>query len=325
MSIAEPSVAVAGEALVDFVEEPDGSVTPHLGGGAYNAARTLGRLGMSPLYVGRLSRDRYGVALRAGLEQSGVRTDCVVTTDDPTTYAQAALDALGVASYRFVLRGTSSPGLTHDEAARAMRHDLAALHVGGLGLVLDPQASAIAQMVNDAGPRTLVLLDPNCRPGAVDDPDAYRRRLWDVIARADVVKASEEDLAYLEPGRTPARVARGMLECGPSLVLVTLGSVGALVLSAEREALVEAAPAVVLDTIGAGDAFGAAWVAAWASMGLRAPRPSDFDAAVRAARCAAVVAARTCERAGADPPDASELGTQCVLPPPARHTVTTGG
>ncbi len=318
-------IAVAGEALVDLVEEHNGSVTPHLGGGAYNAARTLGRLGFAPLYVGRLSRDAYGVALRRGLERAGVRTDCIVATDDPTTAAHAQLDDAGVASYRFTLQGTSSPGLTEQEAERAMRHELAALHVGGLGLVRDPQASAITHMVHDAGPQTLVLLDPNCRPDAVEDHAGYRDRLWDVMTRVDVVKASEEDLAYLEPGRAPARIARGLLDYGPSLVLVTLGSLGALVLSAEREALVEAQRADVIDTIGAGDAFGAAWLGAWVSMGLRRPRPDDFEAAVRAARCASIVAARTCERAGAEPPEVAELGAAWSIAARERHTVTAGG
>ena len=234
------------------------------------------------------------------------------------------LNAEGIASYQFALAGTSSPGFNDADAQRALSSELAALHIGGLGLVLDPQASAIAHMVESVGPRTLVALDPNCRADAVADPAAYRRRLRQILARTDVVKASEEDLAYLQPGHGPAQIARGLLACGPSLVLVTLGSLGALVLSQEREALIEAPKAQVVDTIGAGDAFGAAWLGAWICWGLGAPGPEDFDAAVRAARCAAAVAARTCERAGAEPPEAAEMGADWLQAMPTLPTTMAG-
>src|ERR1700760_1069341 len=100
-------IVVAGEALVDLVLEPDGQAATHLGGGAFNAARTLGRLGLRPLFVGRLSRDSYGRMLRRGLEASGVRLDGVVETGDPTTFARVEVDGHGAATYRFYIDGTS--------------------------------------------------------------------------------------------------------------------------------------------------------------------------------------------------------------------------
>lgn len=102
------SIAVAGEAIVDFVLEPGGGTTPHLSGGSFNAARTLGRLGLRPVFIGRLSTDRYGRALRGALEESGVNLDGIVSTDEPTTFARVELDADGTASYRFYVEGTST-------------------------------------------------------------------------------------------------------------------------------------------------------------------------------------------------------------------------
>ena len=124
---------------------PTGATTPHLGGGSFNAARTLGRLGLRPVFIGRLSSDVHGRALRAGLEESGVRLDGIVDTDDPTTFARVELDDDGAASYRFYVEGTSTAGLLPDQARAAMPPLAAALHVGGLGLVFEPQASAIAR------------------------------------------------------------------------------------------------------------------------------------------------------------------------------------
>ena len=161
---------VTGDALVDFVLEADGGTTPHLGGGSFNAARTLGRLGLRPVFIGRLSSDRYGRGLRAALEESGVRLDAVVPTDDPTTFARVEIDGFGAANYRFYVEGTSSAGLRADEARAAMPPRPAGLHVGGLGLAVEPQARAMTSLAREAGPETLVLVDPNCRAETVRAP-----------------------------------------------------------------------------------------------------------------------------------------------------------
>jgi fructokinase len=314
-------IAVAGEALVDFVLEPNGRATPHLGGGSFNAARTLGRLGLRPLFVGRLSRDRYGELLRRGLDESGVRLDGVVDTDDPTTFARVEIDHHGAASYRFYVGGTSVPGLSSADARAAMPAAAAAIHVGGLGLVFEPQAGTIAGLVADSAPSALIFLDPNCRPVAVPDATVYRRRLNAVLSRADVVKVSEDDLDYLEPDLRPLDGARALLAAGPSLVLLTRGDRGSVVLSAGSEAIIDPVGAQVVDTIGAGDAFGAAWLGAWVAEGLSRDDLGEFEAAVRAARFAAVIAARTCERAGAEPPRAAKVGAEWCLAPTAPQTI----
>lgn len=308
-------IAVAGEALVDLVLEPEGHTTPQLSGASFNAARTLGRLGLRPVFVGRVSRDAYGEALREELKRSGVLADGILATDAPTTFARVELDRDGAASYRFYIDGTSSPGLLPHEARAAMPADATALHVGGLGLVFEPQASAIAALVRESGPRTLVLLDPNCRPAAIRDPVAYRERLRDVMRRADVVKASESDLAYFEPSRAPLDTARSLLELGPEVVILTHGGSGATVLTKAGQVVVQAVPARVIDTIGAGDAFGAAWLAAWCSEGLGRAELGNLRAATDAATFASAVAALTCERAGAQPPSAAKVGGEWCFAP----------
>ncbi|MGH2885636.1 MAG: PfkB family carbohydrate kinase, partial [Solirubrobacteraceae bacterium] len=165
-------------------------------------------------------------------------------------------------------------------------------------------------LVRDAEPGTLVLVDPNCRDGAVPARGVYCERLRDVLCLADVVKASEEDFVYLDPDRTPHQTARALLECGPAVVLLTNDSRGATVLTATYEATVEAPFVDVVDTIGASDAFGAAWLAGWMAGGLGRQDVGDFDAVLRTAEFAAFVAARTCERAGAEPPRAAKVDAE---------------
>ncbi|HEY6399544.1 MAG TPA: PfkB family carbohydrate kinase, partial [Solirubrobacteraceae bacterium] len=132
---------------------------------------------------------------------------------------------------------------------------------------------------------------------------------------ADVVKASEYDLGYLEPDRPPIDTARALLELGPSVVLLTQGGEGATVLTAHGQAVVPAAHAHVIDTIGAGDAFGAAWLAAWLSDGLGRADLGRLEAVTEAARFASVVAGLTCERAGAEPPTAARVGAEWCFGP----------
>ena len=315
MSSRGQVIAVAGEALVELVLEPEGHTTPRLSGGSFNAARTLGRLGLRPVFIGRVSRDTYGIALRDELKGSGVLVDGILATDAPTTFARVELDRDGAASYRFYIDGTSSPGLLAHEARAGMPADAAALHVGGLGLVFEPQASAIAAVVREAGPRTLVLLDPNCRPAAIRDPVAYRELLRDVMRRADVIKASESDLAYFEPSRAPLDTARCLLELGPEVVMLTHGGSGSTVLTKAGQVAVQAVRAQVIDTIGAGDAFGGAWLAAWLTEGLGRAELGNLGAATEAANFASAVAALTCERAGAEPPLAAKVGGEWCFAP----------
>ena len=133
-----PTVVVAGESLIDLIAHPDGRIDAVPGGGPFNTARTMARLGTEVAWLGRLSNDRLGTMLRQRLVADGVSDALFVATDDPTTLALAELDASGAASYRFYFEGTSAPGLEWPDAARALTPGLRALHVGTLGLVFTP-------------------------------------------------------------------------------------------------------------------------------------------------------------------------------------------
>jgi fructokinase len=307
MSSDRDVIVVGGEALYDLVLDGSDALRAHPGGGPFNTARTIGRLDQPAAYLGRLSRDRFGTRLERMLADDGVALGAVVHTDDPTTLALAELDAAGSAEYRFYERGTSVPGLTPAAALEALPARIAVLHVGSLGLVFEPVATALEAVVEERGADALVVVDPNCRPSVIPDAEAYRRRLHRLLARTHVVKLSQEDLAVLEPERPPAEAARALLERGPDAVLLTLGADGALVVTAGGRTQVAAPAVAVVDTIGAGDAFGGGFVAWWRARGLHRAALADHDAVVDGARFACLVAARTCERPGASPPRLSDL------------------
>jgi fructokinase len=301
-------ILVGGEALFDLVLQ-DGvdDLYGHPGGGPFNAARTIGRLDQPVAYLGRLSTDRFGTRLQAMLADDGVDLRCIVHTDEPTTLALAEVDHEGVARYRFYERGTAAPGLTPEAALAVLPDGVRFLHVGTLGLALEPIATALEAVVERLAASALIAVDPNCRPWVVKDHDAYQARVRRVLARSHVLKVSEEDLAYLEPDLPAVEGVRALIEHGPTVGLLTRGPNGAVVITRTADVAVPAPRAKVVDTIGAGDAFGGGFLAWWSERGLRADALARIDTVVEATRFACLVAARTCSRPGASPPYRHEL------------------
>lgn len=303
------SIVVGGEALVDLVRGGErATLAAHPGGGAFNTARTLARLGCPVRYLGVLSTDAFGVDLTERLAQDGVSVDPALCSTLPTTLAVADVDAEGGATYRFYTQGTSAPELALDAARTSMPADVAMVHVGTLGLVLEPLAATLRAVVKGVADHVLTMVDINCRPAAIADRDAYRDGLGPILAHTHVVKASVEDLAWLAPAAPAVAAARALLDHGPGLVLITDGPRGATAVSSVGELAVAAPAARVADTIGAGDAFGAAFMAWWYRRGLAIGDLTGTALVGQAMAFACLVAARTCERKGACPPTLAELG-----------------
>lgn len=296
-------IVVGGEALVDLVIDPDGAVVAKLGGGPFNTARAIGRLGSDVSFLGALSRDRFGSLLHSELVADGVDDALVQFTGLPTTLASAELDGHGAANYHFYLAETAAPNLH----VLPLPANVSILHIGTLGLVLEPMASSLEAIVHGIGQEVLVLLDPNCRPRITPDRVDYLARLDRMLRRADVIKVSTDDLDFIAPNDHAAGVQM-MLGSGAAVVLHTDGGRGVHVHTAGGEVEVPVPSVVVADTIGAGDAFGGAFAAWWQQAGLGRGDLADGDA-VRAAVAASVeVAALSCTRVGAQPPRRAELG-----------------
>ena len=301
-------ILVAGESLVDLIVDSDDHIRAVPGGGPYNTARTIARLGLACAYVGRLSTDHFGRMLLEHLAADGVDTKSAVATDLPTTLAVAELDGSGTASYRFYVEGTSAPGLTVEEVLAALGRHPEAVHVGTLGLVLEPMATSLERLVEAADADALVMVDPNCRPLATPDPAAFRSRIERILLRADVVKVSADDLGFLLPGADTHLAARQLLEMGPRVVLLTDGGRSVVALTRAGTQTLPVPAVNVIDTVGSGDAFGGGFLAWWSAHGLARSDLADVSLVARATSAAIAVAGRTCQRRGADSPTLAELG-----------------
>lgn len=300
-------IVVCGEALIDMVTTGDSTRRPTPGGGPFNTARALARLEAPAAFLGHFSTDEFGRMLADQLAADGASLALATFGPEPTTIAVANIGGDGLAEYEFLIQGTSAPNLTLDMIPAELPVEVKAVHLGTLGLGLEPMASSLAALVRREHGRRLVMLDPNIRPILTTDPQ-YRPRLDSLISQSTIVKASDADLDWLFPGLDRMAAARALLARGPKMVVVTLGAKGAVGMTASAEVRVPAPAVRVVDTIGAGDAFGAALLA-WLHDHGRLSRDLRLDREeLRAAlEFACLVASITCTRPGADPPRRAEL------------------
>lgn len=322
-----PRIVVGGEALMDLLVDPAGAVTARAGGGPFNVARTIGRLGVPVTFLGQLSSDRFGRSMATALADDGVSRACPEPVPDPTTLAIAELDVDGGATYRFYLDRTSAIRLRTDDLASIIGLHPAAVHVGTLGLVAEPIGTTLEAYLERLPDEVAVMVDPNCRPTAIDDPTAYRARMGRILQRADVVKVSSEDLSFLYPHLDVAAAVRAILgssEARSSVVLLTAQADPATAYTRRGKTEVEVPPTDVVDSVGAGDAFGGAFLAWWVASGLERSALDDLTCLRQAVGFAVGVAAMTCQRIGADPPRLMELGGLATLWP-AHSRMRPGG
>jgi fructokinase len=308
-------VAVAGEALVDMVPAPvAGYFELAPGGSPANVAVGLARLGVPARLLARIADDMLGRRIRGHLAGNGVLLDHAVAATEQSSLALVAVGADGGASYDFRVDGTADWQWTAAELDGALDGPVVALHSGSLALTTPPGAGVLRELMARATATATVSYDPNCRPLLMGTPEDVLAGVHEMLAVADVVKVSAEDLLWLCPEATPEAVLEDWLGRGPAIVAVTLGGDGVLGgTSAGVRARRPGVAVTVVDTVGAGDTFSAALLAGLHRRGLlgATARPAlhalDEDGLDALLDEAAAAAAITCSRRGADPPTAAEI------------------
>jgi fructokinase len=300
-------IVVCGEALIDMIHNGDGTQRSAPGGGPFNTARALARLGVPTAFLGHLSDDAFGRELAGLLVSDGASLELSSVGSESTTIAIADVDSEGLAEYEFLVQGTSAPNLTLDMLPERLGPDVKAIHLGTLGLVLEPMASTLVELVRRERDGRVVMVDPNIRIGLASDGE-YRDRLQEMISKSTIVKASDADLTWLYPNWSYEDAADRMLGEGARLVVVTLGAQGAFAAHRGFHVGVGAVQVDVVDTIGAGDAFGAA-ILAWLHDhdAIQPDLCLEKEELKHALDFACLAAALTCARAGANPPWKSEM------------------
>jgi len=312
-------IAVAGEALVDLVPAPVGDyfeIAP--GGSPANVALGLARLGIPARLLARIADDMLGRRIRAHLTHNGVQLDRAVAAKEQTSLAMVSLDESGSPDYDFRINGTADWQWTPAEVAGALDPGavgpVVALHSGSLALTMAPGDAVLRDLMMRASESVTISYDPNCRPMLMGNATAVLRGVHEMLACANIVKVSSEDLKWLLPDLTPDQVVDDWLSRGPVLVAVTLGSDGVVAgTSAGLRARRPGVAVKVIDTVGAGDTFSAALLAGLHGHGLLGEESHarlealDYSTLDELLHDAVLAAAIACSRRGADPPTRGDL------------------
>lgn len=305
-------IICCGEALIDMLPrqlpEGDDVYLPVTGGAVFNTAITLGRLGAKAGFFSGLSSDMFGEMLRQSLEASKVDHSLCITSPHPTTLAFVKL-VEGNAQYQFYDEASAGRMITAGDLP-SMPNNVSALHFGAISLIPEPCGSAYEALALREAANRVISLDPNIRRSFIENEDAHRARLARMIAVADIVKVSDEDLDWLADGASAEETVSNWLSGETSLVAITRGSDGAHVHTSNGRIDVPARKVEVIDTVGAGDSFNGGLLHGLNKSGLlekSALRKATPEALRSAIELAVQVAAITVSRAGANPPWQSEI------------------
>ncbi|MBE1203011.1 carbohydrate kinase family protein [Aminobacter carboxidus] len=305
-------ILCCGEALIDMLprQSPDGepAFAPYAGGAIFNSAIALGRLGIPTEFFSGLSSDLFGQQVRDVLAASNVGSRYANLSGRPTTLAFVRLDN-GHATYTFYDENTAGRMLTEADLP-TLGNDIDAMLFGAISLIPEPCGSAYEALMKREHQQRVMMFDPNIRPGFIQDKQAHLGRMRRMLAMADIVKLSDEDLAWFGETGSHDETAADWLGKGPKLVIVTKGSKGATAYSTQHKVSVTPERVSVVDTVGAGDTFNAGVLAslheqnALTKTAISALSESAIETALLlGARAAAV----TVSRAGANPPWRREL------------------
>ena len=299
-------ILCSGEALIDMLPREtlagEAGFAPYPGGAVFNTAVALGRLGAEVGFFSGISTDLFGQSLIASLEAAKVDAGLALRNARPTTLAFVTLTD-GHAEYAFYDENTAGRMLTPDDLPE-VPESVTAMFFGGISLVVEPCGAAYEALMLREADRRVTMLDPNVRPGFITDEARYRARIDRMLAAADVVKISDEDLAWL------GHDVEALLTMGARLVCMTRGAKGVSAYWPGGEVFVLARRVDVVDTVGAGDTFNAGVLAGLERAGLLTkPALANLTAetVTPALELGAAAAAITVSRAGANPPWAHEL------------------
>jgi fructokinase len=305
-------ILCAGEALIDMLPREtaagDMAFQPHAGGAVFNTSIALGRLGTPVGLFSGISNDLFGEILTDALDASGVDTSHAARSEQPSTLAFVKL-VDGQASYAFYDENTAGRLLSKSDLP-TLTDDVDAMFFGGISLVVEPCAETYEALLLREADARVTMIDPNVRTGFIKEEATYRARIDRMIAAADIVKVSDEDLIWLMGDGNLAAKAKEMMSKGPKVVFVTEGAKGVTAFAGDRVVAVAATPVEVVDTVGAGDTFNAGVLASLHDAGAlnKSAIASLSDDVLSAAMTLGTrAAAVTVSRAGANPPTRADL------------------
>lgn len=295
-------LVVAGETIVDFIEQSPKQFTPFLGGGPYNVARAAAKLGAETGYFCPISNDDFGQDYEKEMKILGIKM-LLPRSSAPSGLAIVKKNAEGVPSYSFYREHSADRDITKELIENNMP-DAECFYIGGLALTDGEDAEIWTDFMKNV--TSQVFVDPNIRPSFIKNRDIYLERLTKIYSFTDILKLSDEDIEWIEPNKDPETYLREVMERYKiPFAFLTLGSKGAKLLTSTFDVFIHVPKIIVEDTVGAGDCFSAAILSQWIKAGVNTQLTEKIAHDILS--YAVMAAAINCERAGANPPTHQEI------------------
>ena len=298
-----------GEALIDFITTDGLTYRAAPGGCPYSTSKAATRAGADAAFCGAISNDLFGQQLLADLAEYGVDATYAPRVDDPTVLAFIQIEEGKHPAYAFHDRESAMVNMAPSLPSGTLRAgDI--LGIGSISLIVPPGADRIADFALAQAQSATLALDPNVRPGLIQDHSSWRPRMDRLVQHADIIKISMEDLEFFAPGTSPEEFAKKCLAGGSRLITVTDGENGAMSWTRGGFAAIDGIAASCGDTVGAGDTlmgFSLAWLTA-----ASATRSADLEtlgdeSLYSMLKFANTAAAMNCETVGCNPPSKNEV------------------
>jgi len=257
------TVVCLGELLIDFVPETNGQPLAQVdtfrkaaGGAPANVAAAVAKLGGKSRFIAKIGRDAFGDYLQGALYEAGVEPVLIRTDEARTGLAFVSLREDGERDFMFYRDPAADMLLRKEEITDDLLSDAAIFHFGSVSLIAEPCRTATLYAARRARAfGALISYDPNVRLPLWTNADFARRVIVDQLPLSDLVKVSEDEIAFLFQGADIEEGARLMLELGPRCIVATLGAAGCRVFTKKGGIAVPGVPVEPVDTTGAGDSF----------------------------------------------------------------------
>ena len=258
----EVDIVALGELLIDFTEAGKSSSGKKLfeqnpGGAPANLLTVAAHMGYQTEFIGKIGADMHGDFLKKTLEEEGIGTRYLIQDESFfTTLAFVEIAENGERHFSFSRKPGADTQLRAEELNQQLLENCKIFHFGALSLTNEPSRTATIEAVKGAkAAGVLISYDPNYRESLWFDKQTAVSQMKSMIPYADIMKVSDEELVLLTGVEDYNKAVTQLLELGPKLVAVTLGSDGVLLAREYKREKVEGFKVNAIDTTGAGDSF----------------------------------------------------------------------
>ena len=305
-------IFVAGENLIDSIAYKNSKniFKTFVGGSTLNTALALGRLNSNVHFFSRISNDFFGKMIVDHLKKNNVNVNLSQRTNDQTTIAFVSNKKKP--EFIFYSKDTAFKNMKSFNLSNSIQNKIKLSHFSSISLALKPSANTLLKLIKylKKNTKSVISIDPNIRPGVIENKKWYLKRFKDFLFYGDIIKMSDEDYKYITKKSYKNQISSWIKKYNITLFILTLGDKGAILFTKKYYIKIKAKKIYTKDTVGAGDSFIAGVIfilEKFKKLDLNSMDKLKKENWVNCIEFASVVASKNCSREGCDPPFIKEV------------------